>query len=77
MSETPKTVDALFNYRVTDQARFQSYLDKHMTVTASGQEDFAASTEMISVSMLGPISDEFRKQYGIDTEFKPFKAVTR
>ena len=116
MSETNKTVDALFNYRVTDQARFQSYLDKvlpvtqadepyvlgyeifegadgsyyqhelyedeaaigkHMTLTASGQEDFAASTEMISVSMLGPVSDEFRKQYGIDTEFKPFKAVIR
>lgn len=116
MTDTTQTVDALFNYRVTDQARYQSYLDKvlpvtqddepyvlgyeifrgedgsyyqhefyeneeaivkHMALTASGQEDFAASTEMISVSMLGPLSGEFRKQYGISTEFTKFKAISR
>ncbi|ROS60005.1 hypothetical protein EDF42_3386 [Curtobacterium sp. PhB172] len=116
MSDSTKIVDALFNYRVTDEARYQQYLDKvlpvtekdepyvlsyqifrgadgslyqhevcedeaaivkHMTLTASGQEDFAASTEFISTTMLGPVSDEFRAQYGIDTEFLPFKTVTR
>lgn len=113
MNNTSQTVDALFNYRVTDPTRFQAYLDKvlpvteadepyvlgyeifqgadgtyfqhekyeneaaiarHMELTASGQADFAASTKMISVSMLGPVSDEFREQHGIDTEFTPFKA---
>ncbi|WP_229052441.1 hypothetical protein [Aeromicrobium sp. Leaf350] len=109
-------VDAIFSYRVIDEARFQRYLDEvlptteqhepyvlgyelfrspegvyyqhetyvdeaaihqHMKLTASGQEDFAASTEMLSAVMLGEVSDEFREQYGIETQFLPFRSVQR
>jgi quinol monooxygenase YgiN len=50
---------------------------KHMEVTASGQEDFAASTEMISVSMLGELSQKFRDTYGVSVPYSPFRQVAR
>lgn len=110
------TIDALFSYRVTDEARFQQYVDKvfpvteadepyvlsyeifrgsdgtyyqhelyadedaiwkHMEVTAAGQQDFAASTEMISVTMLGDLSDKFRESFGVETNYAPFRRVAR
>ena len=113
---TSSTVDSIFHYRVTDQARYQQYLDevfpvtegeepyvleykifrgsdgtmfqheryenedavvKHMTRTASAQEDFAASTEFISLTMLGALSESIREAYGINTEFTPFRSVER
>lgn len=110
------TIDALFGYRVTDDARFQQYLDKvfpiteadepyvlgyeifrgsdgtyfqhehyenedaiwkHMEVTAAGQEDFAASTEMISVTMLGDLSEKFKETFGVETGYTAFRQVAR
>ncbi|MBA4025091.1 MAG: hypothetical protein C0482_22275 [Gordonia sp.] len=50
---------------------------KHMNVTASGQADFAASTELLSVQMLGSVSDKFRETYGHPEVFGDFKRVTR
>ncbi|TDD34656.1 putative quinol monooxygenase [Saccharopolyspora elongata] len=50
---------------------------KHMELTAIGQEDFAASTDMLSVSMLGELSQKFRDTYGIGVSYTPFRQVTR
>jgi quinol monooxygenase YgiN len=54
---------------------------KHMEVTASGQADFAASTEMISLVILGELSQKFRDTFGADVdlgaEYLPFRQVAR
>lgn len=110
------TVDALFAYRVTDEARFAEYtakvfplteadepyvlgyeifrgddgtfyqheryadeaaIWKHMEVTAACQADFAASTEMISVTMLGDLSDKFRETFGVTTSYTSFRRIAR
>ncbi|MER6129735.1 hypothetical protein ABT173_45710 [Streptomyces sp. NPDC001795] len=48
-----------------------------MELTADGQEDFAASTDMVSVSMLGEPSQKFRGTYSITVSYRPIRGVTR
>jgi len=50
---------------------------KHMEVTASGQKDFAESTEMLSLKILGEVSDKFRETFGIKEKISPFKSIKR
>jgi quinol monooxygenase YgiN len=50
---------------------------KHMELTASGQEDFAAATEMLSLTMLGELSQRFRDTYGVRVSYTPFRQVAR
>jgi hypothetical protein len=48
-----------------------------MELTADGQADFAASTDMVSVSMLGEPSQEFRDTYSITVSYTPIGGITR
>jgi quinol monooxygenase YgiN len=50
---------------------------KHMELTAAAQEDFAASTDMLSISMLGELSQKFRDAFGIGISYTPFRQITR
>jgi quinol monooxygenase YgiN len=50
---------------------------KHMKLTASGQEDFAAATEMLSLIMLGELSQKFRDTYRVRVSYTPFRQVAR
>jgi quinol monooxygenase YgiN len=50
---------------------------KHMELTAEGQADFIASTEMIELVILGELSKKFRDTYSITTTYTPFRHVTR
>ncbi|MFE3060477.1 putative quinol monooxygenase [Nocardia sp. NPDC059239] len=64
-------------YYQHEQYENEDAIWKHMERTAAGQEDFAASTEMLSVTMLGELSDKFRETYGIKVSYTPFRRVAR
>ncbi|WP_328413179.1 hypothetical protein OG542_21950 [Streptomyces violaceus] len=48
-----------------------------MALTAEGQADFAASTEMIELVILGELGEKFRDTYSITTTYTPFRQITR
>jgi len=50
---------------------------KHLELTGSGQADFAASTEMILLTVVGEISQKFQDTYGIGTNYTAFRQVAR
>ncbi|MET7540313.1 hypothetical protein [Streptomyces sp. NPDC005507] len=50
---------------------------KHMELTAEGQADFAAATEMIELVILGELSQKFRDTFGITTTYTPLHQVNR
>ncbi|WP_405427558.1 putative quinol monooxygenase [Streptomyces erythrochromogenes] len=52
---------------------------KHMELTADGQKDWAEATEMIQLTMVGNLTQEFRDTFlgGGGTEFRPFRRVSR
>jgi quinol monooxygenase YgiN len=52
---------------------------KHMEVTAAGQEDFNASTELESLTILGEMSEKFWEVFGGpgSVRYQPFRQITR
>ncbi|WP_169317477.1 hypothetical protein [Actinacidiphila oryziradicis] len=48
-----------------------------MELTADGQADFAASTDMVSVRILGEPSQKFRDTYSITVSYPPIGGITR
>lgn len=54
-------------------------LAKHFTLTAEGQKDWAAATEMISFSALGAPPSEWFQTHRLPSNvaFAPFRAVAR
>jgi hypothetical protein len=118
MPTIDSTITLIFSYRVTDEKRFQDYLEKvfpvtevdepymlayeiyqnpegiytqrevyadgdalakHFTLTAEGQADFAAATDLINLVALGdPPADWFEThQIPRDVAYSKFKAVAR
>jgi quinol monooxygenase YgiN len=51
----------------------------HLRVTADGQADWAAATELLDIRMVGPLSRAFLEEFSVpaSAHFERFREVTR
>jgi quinol monooxygenase YgiN len=61
--------------RYADEAAIRD----HLRVTADGQADWAAATELLEIRMVGPLSEAFLDEFSVPTsaQFQRFREVAR